>query len=342
MHFRALCAGFSAALFAACLSPAWADVGGFLGNWVNSSAHPSGFLSSLVGSPSDVSGIARIVVTPAGASHVRIHVFGRCESGLCDWGTQMARNHSGSPGSDEVRSLYAEFNTGFAQEKLTLRQGPGGSLRFDLVTDFTDGSGHHDYQSNGLLTAAPGEVPIASAAAPGTPIVAAPASLPALTGGLSNLGGAPAEDCVAINNANVYVAPSDRGWKLSDYNHTILNFGSNKAAALKAQIVLDFYHIDEQCYVARPHPRMIYWRSAGQLPHGPLANQDCIDVHPAAVRVEQKDGSWKVIDGSNVLLDYGEEQTGAQLAVSVIQTYRPTRQCFVARPDTTMSYWLTQ
>ena len=340
MSFRSICAGFSAVVFAGCLCPALADVSGFLGSWVIPPAQPGGFLSSLVGSQSEVSGIARIVVTPAGASHVRIHVFGHCELGLCDWGNEMARNHSGNPASDDVRSLYAEFNAGFAQEKLTLRQGPGGSLRFDLVTDFTDGSGHHDYEFSGQLAAAPGEAPIASAAAPNAPSVAPPGTV--LASEPSNPAGAPAEDCAAINGADVYVAPSDRGWKLSDYNHTILNFGSNKAAALKAQIVLDFYHIDEQCFVSRPHPKMIYWRSAGQLPHGPMANEDCIDVHPAAVRAEQKDGSWNVIDGTTVLLDYGEEQTGAKLAASVIQTYRLTRQCFVARPDMTMSYWRTQ
>ncbi len=337
MTFRAVCTGFCATVFAACLCPALADVSGFLGNWINKPAQLGGFISSLVGSPWDVGDIAKIVVTPAGASHVRIHVIGHCESGLCDWGTQMARNHSGNPGSDEARSLYAEFTTGFAQEKLTLRQGPGGSLHFDLVTDFTDGSGRHDYESSGQLAAAPGDMPMASAAAPNVS-----AAAPALAPESSNPVGALPEDCVAINPADVYVAPSDRGWKLTDYNHTILNFGSNKAAALKAQIVLDVYHIDEQCFVSRPHPKMIYWRSAGQLPHRPMANEDCIDVHPAAVRAEQRDGSWNVSDGATVLLDYGEDQTGAKLAVSVIQTYRLTRQCFVARPDTTMSYWLTQ
>ena len=340
MFFRAICAGFGAAVFAVCLCPALADVTGFVGNWISPPAQPGGFLSSLVGSQSDISAVARIVVTPAGASHVRIQVFGRCESGPCDWGTQLARNHSGDPKSDDVRSVSAEFNTAQADEKLTLRPGPGGSLRFDLVTDFTDGSGRHDYETSGLLAAAQVEVPMAGAAA--TPAPSAAAAVSAPPSQTSDLHAAPAEDCAAINGADVYVAPSERGWKLNDYNHTILNFGANKVAALKAQMVLDFYHIDEQCFVARPHPKMIYWRSAGQFPHGPMANEDCIALHPAAVRAEQKDGDWKVVDGSTVLLDYGEEQTGAQLAVSVIQTYRLTRQCFIARPDTTMSYWRTQ
>ena len=335
--------GLAAAVLAACLtmSPAFADPSGFLGNWVNVPADNSGLFSSLVGSKPDASGIVRVVVTPAGISRVHIQILGQCPSGVCDWGTQIGRPHSADPNSAEVLSITADFTTGSAQKRVTLRPGPGGNLRFDVTTDFTDGSGNHDFEISGRLTAAPAAIPLANASTAVTVPLAVPVANPTV-GTATSLSVVPAEDCVAINPADVYVAPSDRGWKLSDYNHTILNFGTNKLAALKAQTALDYYHIDEQCFVVRPHARMIYWRSSGQVPRTAMPNQDCIDIHPTAVHAAQSDGVWKVMDDKTTVLDYGEDQAGAQLAVSVISSYRLTRQCFIARPDATMSYWLSQ
>lgn len=107
-----------------------AEVSGFIGNWFNSESDKGGFLGTFIGSETDKSDIARIVLTPAGVNHVRIHLYGRC-SPECDWGSQLGHNFSDSPDSDEVRSIAADFNTGYGVKHLTLRNGPGNSLRFD-------------------------------------------------------------------------------------------------------------------------------------------------------------------------------------------------------------------
>jgi hypothetical protein len=340
--------GGAAILLAAGLTAgaAFADVSGFLGSWMNSDSGTGGFLGHWLGPASDNSDIAGVDVTPAGPTHIRIHLFGRCKPALCDWGTQIGRNHSGDPGSDDVRSISANFDTGFALKHLTLRPGPGGSVRFDVVTDFTDRSGRHDYETSGSLSPAPAASPPLVASTPppvGAPAEGAPAaSAPGIGESASSTSVAMVEDCDAINPADVFVGPSERGWKLQDFNHTILNFGVSKVAAIKGQMMLDYYHIDEQCYIARPHPKMIYWRVGGQLPRGPMPGEDCVDVHPANVKAAQADGAWKVLDGSNTLIDYGEDRAGAEQAASVIRTYRLSRQCFVAKPDTTMVYWLAQ
>jgi hypothetical protein len=318
-------------LLAAVLSAASADVSGFLGSWFGSDDH--GFLG--IWSGSDKGELARIVVIPAGVNHVRIHLYGRCQPVACDWGEQLARNHSDNPGSADVRSITAEFNTGTALRRITLRQAPGKAIRFEMVTDFTDHGDRHDYETSGTFMPADP----AMAASPAAPeISAAPAAVPAASPPSSM----PAEDCEAINPEDVYVAPSNRGWRVADFNHTILDFGNNKIAAIKASHVLEFYRFDEQCFVARPHAAMIYWRTAGQAPRDPMPGQDCTDVRFAAVTVKRNGDAWQVADGDRVLLDYGENQDAAQLATSVIRTYRLNRQCFVAKPDMTMVYWLAQ
>ena len=343
---------------------ATADISGFLGSWFNSDSDKGGFLGTFIGSDSDKSDIARIVMSPAGANHVRIHLFGRCDP-ECDWGSQVGHNFSDSPDSDEVRSITADFNTGYGIKHLTLRKGPGNSVRFDVVTEFTGHSDRHDFETSGTLRFV--EAPVVAAATPpaastppsaapsGTPAAApsatpaaaaetgasAPASSPAATATPAApppVLASEAEDCVAINPEDVYVAPSDRGWKVNDFDHTILNFGTNKVAAVKASHVMEYYRFDEQCYVMRPHPKMIYWRTAGQVPRDPMPKQDCVTVDPAKVTVN----GAKVVDGGNVLIDFEDDTAAAGQAASVIRTYKLNRQCFVAKPDTTMVYWLAQ
>jgi len=310
------------------------DVTGFLGNWMNSDSGTGGFLGHWLGPASDNSDIARIDVTPAGPNHVRIHLIGRCKPALCDWGTQIGRNHSGDPGSDDVRSISADFDAGFAQKHLTLRPGPGGSVRFDVVTDFTDHSARNDYEASGSL----GPAALVASAPP----VSSPAATPASRASLDQ-SATLAEDCSPVAAGDFFVAPSDRGWQLKDDNNrTLLNFGVNKVAAIKAERVLRYYHMDEECTVVQPHPKMIYWRAAGEVPRASMPGEDCVDVHAANVKAAQAVGAWKVLDGANALIDFGDDQAGAEQAASVIRTYRLSRQCFVARPDTTMVYWLAQ
>jgi hypothetical protein len=54
------------------------------------------------------------------------------------------------------------------------------------------------------------------------------------------------------------------------------------------------------------------------------------------------DGGWKVLDGSNWLLDYGADHAAADRSVAIIRAYSLNRECFIARPHVTMQYWLAQ
>jgi hypothetical protein len=42
------------------------------------------------------------------------------------------------------------------------------------------------------------------------------------------------------------------------------------------------------------------------------------------------------------MLDFGANRAGAEEAVRIIQHHNLNRQCFVARPNPPMSYWLSQ
>lgn len=303
-----------------------ASVSVFLGNWTG--AGP----------------LRQVAIDQAGPNHVRVHVFGDCRAAGCDWGTALAHNYSEDPGSDAVHAVVAEFDTAGVKRRLTLRQGPGNSLRYDLVTDFANPAAGHDFETEGTLAPAP------MAKAPPSATEAPPpaAATQGATGFVESLFSGPSaktvapnmaqEDCVALNLNDLYVAPTDHGFEFRDFGHVILNFGPDEASALKAQALVSYYRLDEQCFIARPHPKMIYWKSAGEVPHVQPKGTDCLAVHPGFVKAVSQAGVWKVEDGSAVLLDYGDDRKSAELAVSVIRTYRLTRECFAT--NRTMQYWL--
>jgi hypothetical protein len=318
-----------AGLFAATLcgalgiaSAASADVSDLLGNWVNSD--------------SATTGVTRMVVSPAGPNRVRIRVFGQCHPSDCDWGEVVAHSYFDSAGSDHVKSVMAVFDQGFARRTIVLRERMGDRLGFEILTDFTDGSGRRDYDMSGRLDrgfGGGGWPPPPPGGGGGWPPPPPPGG-----GG----GGGMAEDCVGVNPGAVQAAFVGGAWKVVDGGSWLLDYGGNAAAAHHAADVIHHYHFDQQCFVKRPNASMMYWKTGDHVPSGNTPGQDCIGLNPATTHAEFAGGAWKVVDGGNWLLDYGSDHGAALHAAGVIHNYNLNRQCFIERPHAPMMYWLSQ
>ena len=283
-------------------APAFADVGSFVGDWVN--VDPA------------TSGITRVVVTNTGGDNINVQVWGRCHPTDCDWGTQPGRGYYDNVSSNHVHSVTGQFNAGFSNTLVILHQAAGGGLTFDALTQFTDGSSRHDYDSDGRLR---------RAAAP-----------PAVGGGLSG------EDCLSEPWQQLSVQFAGGAWKIVKGSEWVLDFRNNRAAAERALGVIRTYHFDQLCYVQRPNPSMTYWKRGGVVPSGGMAGQDCIGLNPDTAKAALVSGRWKIVDGSQWVLDFGSNMAAAQRAEQVIKTYRLSQQCFVGRPNPPMTYWLAQ
>lgn len=332
----------AAALLAGFVIPgsAFGDASDFLGNWANDAK--------------EASAIARVVVTPAGEGRVNIHVFGRCQPADCDWGERPGHVYSDAPDSSDARRLTADFDTGSAREHLMLRPAAGGALSFDVLTDFADSSGRKDYAASGrlipgapspvALEAAPVLAPSASSAPPAPPDESFSDRLTRAVGLSSTPAAAAAmgEDCHVYNPVNGFVTPSNGGWSFVDLGFTLVKFGADKVAAFRSAQIISAYHFDEQCVDSRYHPKMMYWKSSGVVPHDSMQAQDCMEVNPKAVTVASTTDGWKVVDGASTLFDYGDDKPSAELTASVIRTYRLNRQCFVGGRNGAMRYWLSQ
>jgi len=368
-------------LAAGLMWPAAACGQGVLGDLVSGGKSPAeGFAGTWI-APAG-SDIDHIIVSGSSSGPVRIQVFGRCETRVCNWGALAARIRTDGPTSTVTRALSADFNLGFALRHITLHREPGQALRFEMVTEFTDGSDRHDYETAGRLVpagavaaspspapaavpapvtaavppATPANVPAAAGAAPAVPAQpAAGSGITALNplswfGSKDNAGGvtaaagstAPVDDCFAFDTAHAYIVSANGNWNIRDFLHVVQGFGPYRVAADKGLKTIAFYRFDEICHVGRGASNLTFLRAAGEVPHQPMPGEDCVDVHADKVEVVKRDDDWSVVDGGRVIFNYGSDKDGAAQAASVIKSLGLTRQCYYDRAYPTASYWLSR
>ena len=72
----------------------------------------------------------------------------------------------------------------------------------------------------------------------------------------------------------------------------------------------------------------------------PPIKEDCVSFNPRTAEVKQINGSWKIVDGSHWLFDFGNKSDEAKQALAIIKHYRMNQSCFVGRPDPSFQYML--
>jgi hypothetical protein len=336
MRFKAL---IIAAVAAMSVSPAMAaGYGEFSGDWRNEDA--------------STSSITRVRVTAAGGG-LNVRVWGQCSPSDCDWGSEQAVAYSPSPGQNpatRATDLTVTFNPGFAQTILHLRDLPGDRLQYTIFTRFTDGSGRNPYTTSGTLRKhfggwpgwPPGGFPLPPGGGPG-----GGGWPPGGGGGWPPGGGGSGglsftEDCINFNWAQVQASFVGGEWKVVQGSMWMLSFGPRMMEAQRAANIIRSYRFTQQCFIGRPNAAMTYWKRGTSVPSNGMSGEDCTTNNPATTQARRIGGRWKVVDGSHWLLDTGSNEADARRAEEVIRHYRLNRQCFVGRPNPSMSYWLAQ
>ena len=69
-------------------------------------------------------------------------------------------------------------------------------------------------------------------------------------------------------------------------------------------------------------------------------NEDCINFNPWNTQVVRIGGRWKIVEGNMWMLDFGSNEAEAREALRIIRYYGMNSQCFVGRPNPSMTYWL--
>jgi hypothetical protein len=287
--------------------PATADVTNFLGDLVGGKSAAAEFAGTWTLPGTTTGDIDHVVVTAPSSGPVRIQVFGRCEARICNWGALPARARTDGPASDSVRSLAADFNLGFALRHITLHRIAGNALRFDMVTEFTDGSDRHDYETAGQLVPA------------GTKLAAAPVSAP-VPGAAASAVPAPAPAQRA--------APAPAPSTASSLNP--LNWFSSKPAAAPLP----------------PAPQSAAAPAAVPIDNSePVAVStaapvdDCFTIDTGHVYLAPANGNWNLRDFLHVVQGFGPYRNAAAKALTVIQFYHFDEICHIGRGSTNMVFF---
>ena len=70
-----------------------------------------------------------------------------------------------------------------------------------------------------------------------------------------------------------------------------------------------------------------------------MAGEDCISFNPDKIQVARIENSWKIVEGSHWIMDFGSSESEARLAYDIIIKYGFRTICFVGRPDPSMTYF---
>ena len=71
-----------------------------------------------------------------------------------------------------------------------------------------------------------------------------------------------------------------------------------------------------------------------------VEREDCVSFNPRTTTVRRISGSWKIVDGSHWMFDFGNKKNEAERALKIIKHYGMNQSCFVGRPDPSFKYLL--
>ncbi len=146
------------------------------------------------------------------------------------------------------------------------------------------------------------------------------------------------EDCIGFNPANTQVQNVNGSWKIVDGSHWMFDFGPKEQEARTALRVIKTYNANQSCFVGRPHASFTYLKVGNQAPAGQMPGEDCIGFNPANTQAQNINGSWKIVDGSHWMFDFGNKEDEARQSLRIIKHYGFNKSCFVGRPDPSFTY----
>lgn len=146
------------------------------------------------------------------------------------------------------------------------------------------------------------------------------------------------EDCILFNHKTTTVKQTGKNWRIVDGSHSMFAFGTKKDEAYKALSIIKYYNMNKSCFVGRPGPSFQYMLVGNSAPKGAMKGEDCVSFNPRTAQVKQISGSWKIVDGSHWMFDFGSKKSEAYESLKIIKKYGFTRSCFVGRPNPSFKY----
>lgn len=296
-------------LFLLCHSISFAALNQMTGNWKNTDPNTRGITT---------------LVIDGNANNLSMHAWGKCHPQDCDWGEVDAYAYASNvsaPVNPTAQAVSAVFSTAFSQTLVIIKPAGNNMIRAEVFTRFTDRSNRSDYRDTYTFKRQLRLMPMRPVPGP------MPMPGPMLR-----------EDCLSFNPASTTVRNINGNWTIADGNHLLFSFGDKRDEALNALKVIKYYRMDSSCFVGRPDPSFRYLLVNGNAPQGSMPGEDCVSFNPNTIEVKNIGGRWKIVDGSHWIFDFGDKESEARTAFTIIKKYGFTRSCFVGRPNPSFNY----
>jgi len=318
-------------------------------------------------------GITKLKITQT-SRVTRVQAWGKAHPADTDMGSRIGRAYSSSVGqqtANDTRALVVNYHTSFSQRMIIVDAPHRNRLRAREFVYFTDRSNRSPYTNYYSFTQ---QTAIKPSTKPGWMVntnienqnIAKP--IPTYTPThqikptypvkptykpvhpvkpgytikpMPGIATYINEDKISFNHHNTYVKKVGNNWKLIEgKSHWLMDFGRSEAEARKALKTIKHYGLNEMCYVGRPNPSMTYFLSRGKSPVGRMSGEDAIRFNPNNISVRKVGSRWKIMEGqSHMMMDFENSQAEANLALKIIKRYGFTHQCFIGRPNASMTYF---
>lgn len=147
------------------------------------------------------------------------------------------------------------------------------------------------------------------------------------------------EDCIGFEPLKTRAELVDGSWRVVEGNMSMLAFGDKQDEAELSVRIIQFYKFDKQCFVGRPDASLKYWKVKSKAPSGAMPGEDCISFNPDNIVVKNVSGSWRIVEGTHSILDFGNKESEARTSLKIIKCNSFTNICYVGRPDASMIYF---
>jgi hypothetical protein len=144
----------------------------------------------------------------------------------------------------------------------------------------------------------------------------------------------PSPNCISFNPNKVTARPHGllgNKWTVVEGDKELFNFGKNGFAAEQLVAVIKNHGLEQICTIKGAAKDFRYTLgSAGKADasgEGAVPDEKCTTFQPNTVSVKKMDGQWKIIAGSQELLEFGDSKPNADAAKGIIKKYGFSHAC---------------
>jgi hypothetical protein len=129
-------------------------------------------------------------------------------------------------------------------------------------------------------------------------------------------------------------------WYLCCGRTGLKDLGPNERTAREVLNLVRDLRLSQRGSIGKPLPIVEYWLSDGRAPQSLTHNLNLMPFQPDHLHVEQLQGQWCVLDGSQVMFGFGAHVEDARRTVAVLKQYGFNRVGYVGMPVPVMMYFL--